>query len=210
MMHRKPHQHPTPHLGSKWFVHHIKLPNILRDGDENQERSSRLQNILLQTSSQIGGCPLKEFRWLATYFMLLTSYEQQPWNTYQQPTLDTSYISQNRNLSCATKLVQTNKHSQWRIFPNSSFHLPPHLRMSQFPEEPLNLTSSEGFGYFPSYPGQKLNEGRYEIIRKVGYGPRSSAWLALASQYVIRLSESDNLFYCIFSGMTSNILLSRY
>ncbi len=28
------------------------------------------------------------------------------------------------------------------------------LQMPQFPEEPLDLTASEGFRYFPSYPGQ--------------------------------------------------------
>ena len=49
--------------------------------------------------------------------------------------------------------------------------------MSQFPEEPLNLPTSEGFGYYPAYPGLKLKEGRYEVIRKLGYGPRSSVWL---------------------------------
>ncbi|KIM48539.1 hypothetical protein M413DRAFT_20917 [Hebeloma cylindrosporum] len=53
--------------------------------------------------------------------------------------------------------------------------------MAQFPEEPLHLTASEGFGYFPGYPGQKLNKGQYEITRKIGYGPRSSLWLALDS-----------------------------
>ena len=49
--------------------------------------------------------------------------------------------------------------------------------MSQFPEEPLNLPASEGFGYYPACPGLKLKEGRYEVIRKLGYGPRSSVWL---------------------------------
>ena len=49
--------------------------------------------------------------------------------------------------------------------------------MSQFPEEPLNLPTSEGFGYYPAYPSLKLKEGRYEVIRKLGYGPRSSVWL---------------------------------
>ena len=49
--------------------------------------------------------------------------------------------------------------------------------MSQSPEEPLNLPASEGFGYYPTYPGLKLKEGRYEVIRKLGYGPRSSVWL---------------------------------
>lgn len=59
------------------------------------------------------------------------------------------------------------------------------LRMSQFPEEALNLSSSEGFGYFPGYPGQKLNKDRYEISRKLGFGPRSSTWLVVDSQCVI-------------------------
>ncbi|KDR68141.1 hypothetical protein GALMADRAFT_272755 [Galerina marginata CBS 339.88] len=51
--------------------------------------------------------------------------------------------------------------------------------MSQFPEEPLHLGASDGFGYFPAYPGLKLNENRYEVIRKLGYGPKSSTWLIL-------------------------------
>ncbi|KIM48541.1 hypothetical protein M413DRAFT_20919 [Hebeloma cylindrosporum] len=53
--------------------------------------------------------------------------------------------------------------------------------MFHFPEEPLHLTCKEGYGYFPGYPGQKLKNGRYEITRKVGYGPRSSVWLVLDS-----------------------------
>ncbi|KAG5640979.1 hypothetical protein DXG03_006460 [Asterophora parasitica] len=32
-----------------------------------------------------------------------------------------------------------------------------------FPEEPLNLTSQEGFGYYPGQPGQVLNGGQYQI-----------------------------------------------
>ena len=49
--------------------------------------------------------------------------------------------------------------------------------MSEFPEEPLNLPASEGFGYYPAYPGLKVKRGRYKVIRKLGYGPRSSVWL---------------------------------
>jgi hypothetical protein len=82
--------------------------------------------------------------------------------------------------------------------------------MSHFPEEPLNLTSSEGFGYFPAYQGQQLKKGRYKIIRKVGYGLRSSAWLVLAPWCVIGLSE-EMVFLLVFSGiMRSTISLSKY
>ena len=54
-------------------------------------------------------------------------------------------------------------------------HLP---SMSQLPEEPLDLSHEQGFGYFPGYPGSLLKEGRYKILRKLGFGPRSSVWLA--------------------------------
>ncbi|KIM38457.1 hypothetical protein M413DRAFT_30008 [Hebeloma cylindrosporum] len=48
--------------------------------------------------------------------------------------------------------------------------------MSAFPEEPLDSP----VGYFPVRPGQTLNNGQWTIIRKLGWGPRSSTWLALA------------------------------
>jgi hypothetical protein len=53
------------------------------------------------------------------------------------------------------------------------------LQMPFFPEEPLHLATHDGFGYFPSYPGHKLNNNRYQVIRKLGYGPRSSVWLVV-------------------------------
>ncbi|KAF8062442.1 kinase-like domain-containing protein [Lyophyllum atratum] len=49
--------------------------------------------------------------------------------------------------------------------------------MSQFPEEPLDLSTEQGFGYFAGYPGLLLKQGRYKIVRKLGFGPRSSVWL---------------------------------
>ena len=75
------------------------------------------------------------------------------------------------------------------------------IRMSQFPEEALNLSSSEGFGYFPGYPGQKLNKDRYEIVRKLGFGPRSSTWLVVDSQCVISL--------CVRSKRVNHDILSQ-
>lgn len=50
--------------------------------------------------------------------------------------------------------------------------------MSEFPEERLDLSTEQGFGYFAGYPAALLKQGRYRIIRKLGFGPRSSAWLA--------------------------------
>ncbi|KDR77330.1 hypothetical protein GALMADRAFT_66277 [Galerina marginata CBS 339.88] len=43
-----------------------------------------------------------------------------------------------------------------------------------FPEEQLN----SHFGYFPGQPGQTLDNGAWLIIRKLGWGPRSSVWFA--------------------------------
>jgi len=49
--------------------------------------------------------------------------------------------------------------------------------MSPFPEEPLDLTREQGAGYFLARSGMLLKDGRYRIIRKLGYGSRSSVWL---------------------------------
>jgi hypothetical protein len=52
---------------------------------------------------------------------------------------------------------------------------------STFPEEQLDSAA----GYFPAQPGQSLDSGRWTIIRKLAWGPRSSTWLAVDN------SESD-------------------
>ncbi|KAJ3519879.1 hypothetical protein NMY22_g13001 [Coprinellus aureogranulatus] len=55
----------------------------------------------------------------------------------------------------------------------------PH-RMDFFPEEPLNLSKEDGLGYFPADINQVLNHGKYTVARKLGWGARSSTWLAWA------------------------------
>jgi serine/threonine-protein kinase SRPK3 len=52
-----------------------------------------------------------------------------------------------------------------------------------FPEEPLDLSPSEGGGYYPTAIHQRIHNGEYEIIRKLGYGPRSSTWLVLHTSH---------------------------
>ncbi|KAF8876993.1 kinase-like domain-containing protein [Gymnopilus junonius] len=47
--------------------------------------------------------------------------------------------------------------------------------MSLFPEELLDSP----IGYFPGRLNQTLNNGRWTIIRKLGWGPCSSCWLAV-------------------------------
>ncbi|KAF6757895.1 kinase-like domain-containing protein [Ephemerocybe angulata] len=49
--------------------------------------------------------------------------------------------------------------------------------MVSFPEEPLNLSAADGYGYFPAEINQRLNGGEYTVVRKLGWGPRSSTWL---------------------------------
>ena len=46
--------------------------------------------------------------------------------------------------------------------------------MSLFPEEQLDSP----VGYFPAQPDQTLKKGKWTIARKLGWGPRSSTWLA--------------------------------
>ncbi len=56
--------------------------------------------------------------------------------------------------------------------------------VTTFPEEPLSLSGDQGFGYFPARAGLLLNDGQYEILRKLGHGQFSSIWLVSDSRYV--------------------------
>ena len=57
-----------------------------------------------------------------------------------------------------------------------------------FLEEPLDLPSAEGGGYYPALIGQKLNGDQCEVVRKLGYGPRSSVWLVLCSRLSVHFA----------------------
>lgn len=47
-----------------------------------------------------------------------------------------------------------------------------------FDEEPLVLPKTDGYGYFPISIGQTLLDGRYNILRKLGWGMGSTVWLS--------------------------------
>ncbi|KAF9514858.1 hypothetical protein BS47DRAFT_1328632 [Hydnum rufescens UP504] len=52
-----------------------------------------------------------------------------------------------------------------------------------FPEEPLLKTLEQGAGFFPAQPGLVLGDGKYRILRKLGWGEDSSVWLVDALQF---------------------------
>ncbi|TFY65750.1 hypothetical protein EVG20_g5339 [Dentipellis fragilis] len=47
-----------------------------------------------------------------------------------------------------------------------------------FPEEDLRQGGKDNPGYFPVWLGHQFDRGRYTILRKLGWGSRSSVWLA--------------------------------
>ena len=45
-------------------------------------------------------------------------------------------------------------------------------------EEPHVLPPEKGYGYYALRLGQRICEGKLEIVRKLGWGEHSSVWLA--------------------------------
>jgi serine/threonine-protein kinase SRPK3 len=62
----------------------------------------------------------------------------------------------------------------------------PSVRINNFvcDEEPHMLSPETGYGYNPLNLGQKLHDGKYETVGKLGFGGYSSAWLASVCKYV--------------------------
>ncbi|KAG2024083.1 CMGC/SRPK protein kinase [Coprinopsis cinerea AmutBmut pab1-1] len=83
-----------------------------------------------------------------------------------------------------------------------------------FPEEPLDLPVSLGGGYYSGQLGTTVSSNSYLIVRKLGYGPRSSTWLVKESgraQYhalkVFKASASNqqeaDRFYTLVRAMSA-------
>ncbi|KAF6748247.1 kinase-like domain-containing protein [Ephemerocybe angulata] len=78
--------------------------------------------------------------------------------------------------------------------------------MESFPEEPLSLSAADGFGYFPADINQTLCEGRYTIIRKLGWGPTSSTWLVREEGGDDNLSSLSSSLSSSSSSSSSSLL----
>ncbi|KZS94824.1 kinase-like protein [Sistotremastrum niveocremeum HHB9708] len=51
-------------------------------------------------------------------------------------------------------------------------------RLAGRSEEPLEIPANEGYGYYAARVGEHLGDGRYNIVRKLGWGRDSNVWLA--------------------------------
>ncbi|KAJ3532721.1 hypothetical protein NMY22_g7629 [Coprinellus aureogranulatus] len=74
-------------------------------------------------------------------------------------------------------------------------------------EEPLHsgLSVNAGFGYYPANAHQILDGGKYTIVRKLGWGPRSSTWL-------VRRTKKGSMYYLaaqIFTVAASKAVAER-
>ena len=58
------------------------------------------------------------------------------------------------------------------------------VKIFECDEEPLMLSSELGYGYYPLTLGERLHNDKYEVVRKLGWGLNSSAWLAKTHEYV--------------------------
>ena len=53
-----------------------------------------------------------------------------------------------------------------------------------------NLDEYEPGGYHPIHLGDRLKDGRYEIVHKLGYGSFSTVWLAKDHVYISPLTSA--------------------
>jgi serine/threonine protein kinase len=79
-----------------------------------------------------------------------------------------------------------------------------------FPEEPLLKTLEQGAGFFPGQPGLVLGNGKYRILRKLGWGQHSSTWLVDGFQCVQNLGKSPYKCSFLMSQLSLRFTPKRY
>lgn len=87
------------------------------------------------------------------------------------------------------------------------------VQMYRFPEEPIGLPGLPGLGFVDMRIGDELGpQGRYTIVRKLGYGLYSTVWLARDKQYVTKNHHSWNIYSTIHgsSQRSFHSATSRY
>ncbi|KAI0633925.1 kinase-like domain-containing protein [Trametes polyzona] len=80
-------------------------------------------------------------------------------------------VHSRRNVLCSLNLTPTVARY---AFVASTSRAPSQPKVITIPEEPHMLAQ---IGYYPMQLGQMLQSGKYEIVRKLGFGPHSSVWL---------------------------------
>ena len=58
-----------------------------------------------------------------------------------------------------------------------------------WPEEDFALSADEGGGFYPMRLGETFDNGRFVIMRKLGWGGFSSVWLARDHKYVSKTND---------------------
>ena len=61
------------------------------------------------------------------------------------------------------------------------------MKAIEWPEEDLASTADEGAGFYPLRLGETLDDGRFVITRKLGWGGYSTVWLARDREYVLEI-----------------------
>ena len=78
------------------------------------------------------------------------------------------------------------------------------------PSENLTLTKRDRYGYFPATLNQSLAHGRYNIVRKLGWGTAASVWLASDNQFVLLRANVKAQTQTHFLLGLSPTLLSKF
>jgi serine/threonine-protein kinase SRPK3 len=63
----------------------------------------------------------------------------------------------------------------------------------EWPEEDLSSTADGGAGFYPLRLGEALDDERFVIIRKLGWGGYSTVWLAKDLKYVLDGGSSQQI-----------------
>ena len=74
------------------------------------------------------------------------------------------------------------RHTSLYLFRRISTLLTPYrasedLKLMQWPEENLSLNIDERGGFYPAKLGEVFDEGRFVVIRKLGWGGFGNVWL---------------------------------
>ena len=69
--------------------------------------------------------------------------------------------------------------------PHTAWQPSDRLKAEEWPEENLTSTADEGGGFYPMRLGEVLDDGRFVITRKLGWGGFSTVWLARDREYVL-------------------------